>query len=134
MLAARAVELLGEMASGLEVDAVRMRANLERSGGFVLSEAVMLALAPRLGRDAAHRLVYELSIRARERGQTFIDAVRAEPAGCSALSEQDLGRLLDHAAHTGQCAAMVDRVLGEPMSLSPGPTVAHGVRAGERFT
>ena len=134
MLAARAVELLCEMASGLEVDAVRMRANLERSGGFVLSEAVMLALAPRLGRDAAHRLVYELSIRARERGQTFIDAVRAEPAVCSALSEQDLGRLLDHAAHTGQCAAMVDRVLGEPMSLSPGPTVAHGVRAGERFT
>jgi adenylosuccinate lyase len=113
MLAARALELLVEMASRLEVDAARMRANLEAGGGFVLSEAIMLALAPRLGRDAAHRLMYELSIRARERGQSLIDAVRAEPALSGAFSERDLAMLLDYATHTGQCAAMVDRVLGD---------------------
>ncbi len=113
MLAARAVELLGDVLRRLEVDAARMRANLEGSGGFVLSEAVMLALAPRLGRDAAHRLIYELSIRARERGQSFIDAVRAEPTVASVFSERDLDILLHYAAHAGQCAAMVDQVLAE---------------------
>lgn len=112
MLAARCVELLCEMAAGLEVDTARMRTNLDASGGFVLSEPIMLALAPRLGRDAAHTLIYELSIQARERGIGLIAAVRAEPAVASAFSESELARLLDYAAHTGQCAAMVDQVLG----------------------
>ena len=113
MLAARAIELLAEMASKLEVDAARMRANLEESGGFVLSEAFLLALAPRLGRDAAHRLLYDLSIRAREGGTSLIDAVRAEPAITAALGARELDALLDYRAHTGHCAAMVDRVLAE---------------------
>ena len=112
MLAARCIELLGAMVSGLEVDSARMRANLEASGGFVLSEAIMLALAPRLGRDSAHKLIYELSILARERGQSLIEAVRSEPTIAARFSEAELLRLLDYAAHTGHCAAMVDRVLG----------------------
>lgn len=113
MLASRAIELLQELASRLEVDEVRMRANLEASGGFVLSEVIMLALAPRLGRDTAHRLLYETSIAARERGQTLIEAVRANPVISAAFGERDLDLLLDYTFHTGQCATMVDCVLAE---------------------
>jgi adenylosuccinate lyase len=113
MLAGRAVELLAELAAGLEVDAARMRANLEASGGSVLSEALLLAIAPRIGRDSAHRLIYETSIAARERGQTFIESVRASAAIRAALGDCDLDALLDPARHTGQCAAMVDRVLAD---------------------
>ena len=115
MLAGRAVELLGELVSRLEVDADRMRANLEASGGAVLSEAVMLALAPHLGRDAAHRLMYELAIASRAEGRRLIDAVRADPtiaATLDAISDpQALDPLLDLLRQTGHCAAMVDRVL-----------------------
>ena len=119
LFAGRAVELLAELVAGLEVDASRMRANLDASGGAVLSEAVMLALSPRIGRDAAHRLVYETSIAARERGQTLIGAVRASPEIVAALGDCDLDALLDPARHTGQCTAMVDRVLaGDGMSPS----------------
>ncbi|MDD5248674.1 MAG: adenylosuccinate lyase family protein [Rhodocyclaceae bacterium] len=113
MLAARAVELLGDLSAQLEVDEGRMYMNLAASGGAVLSEAIMLALAPRLGRDAAHWLLYETAAAARERGQGFIDAVRENEAIRSALSNAELDRLLDYRHHTGQCAAMVDRVLAE---------------------
>lgn len=113
MLASRAIELLKELASRLEVNEARMRANLEASGGFVLSEGIMLALAPRLGRDTAHRLLYETSIAARERGQTLVEAVRANPVICAAFDTRDLDLLLDYFSHTGQCAAMVDCVLAE---------------------
>ncbi len=113
MLAGRAIQLLGEMVENLEVDAARMRANLEASGGAVLSEAFLLALAPRLGRDAAHRLMYELAIAARERGQTLIDAVRADARIATTLNAQEIDTLLDFANHTGQCAAMVDAVLAD---------------------
>lgn len=120
MLAGRAIELLGELVSRLEVDADRMRANLEASGGAVLSEAVMLALAPHIGRDAAHRLMYELAMAARAQGQGLIDAVRTDPtiaATLGALSDPHaLEPLLDLARQTGHCAAMVDRVLaGDPL-------------------
>lgn len=113
MLASRVIELLKGLASSLEVDQVRMRANLEANGGFVLSEAIMLALAPQLGRDAAHRLLYETSIAARERGQTLIEAVRANPVIGAAFGPGELELLLDYAFHTGQCGAMVDCVLAE---------------------
>ena len=113
MMAGRAIELLGEMLAGLEVDGARMRANLQAAGGFVLSEAIMLALAPKLGRDAAHRLVYDTAIAARASGQSLIEAVRANAAITHELSPGELDSLLDYASHTGQCAAMVDRVLGE---------------------
>jgi len=90
-----------------------MRANLASGGGFVLSEAIMMALAPRLGRDAAHRLLYDVAARARGAGLGLIEAVRAEPAISAALGPAELDALLDYASHTGQCAALVDRIVGE---------------------
>lgn len=113
MLAGRAVELLTQMVAGLEIDAARMRSNLDSGGGFLLSEAIMLALATRLGRDAAHRLMYDLSIAARASGRTLIDAVRAEAAIVGVLDAQELDELLDVASYTGRCAEMVDRVLAD---------------------
>ena len=38
-----------------------MRENLDATGGLIASEAVMMALAPHLGRDRAHDLVSEIS-------------------------------------------------------------------------
>lgn len=113
LMAGRAVELLGAMLGSLEIDAARMRANLDAQGGFVLSEAIMLALAPHLGRDAAHTLVFDTANTARQSGQSLIAAVRANPAITAVLPVASLDALLDPAAHTGQCGAMVDRVLAE---------------------
>ena len=111
LLAGRAVELLGELVSRLEVDADRMRANLEASGGAVLSEAVMLALAPHIGRDAAHCLMYELAIACRAQGRSLIEAVRADPTIAATLDARVLEPLLDLSRQTGHCAAMVEQVL-----------------------
>jgi 3-carboxy-cis,cis-muconate cycloisomerase len=46
------------------VHADQMAANLDRTHGLIVSEAVMMGLAPALGRDRAHDLVYELCHRA----------------------------------------------------------------------
>lgn len=43
--------------SGMEVDAERMRSNIELTQGLVLAEAVSISLAQRIGRDAAHHLI-----------------------------------------------------------------------------
>ncbi|EEB94364.1 hypothetical protein MPER_06834, partial [Moniliophthora perniciosa FA553] len=44
---------------GLVVDTQRMLQNLDMSKGLIVGEAIMMGLAPSLGRNAAHDVVYE---------------------------------------------------------------------------
>src|SRR5258705_430724 len=46
-----------DIAEGLEVDAVRMRANLETTRGLIMAEAVAMALAEKICKSEAHHLV-----------------------------------------------------------------------------
>jgi adenylosuccinate lyase len=46
---------------GLEVDAARMRSNLDTAHGLIMAEAVTFALAEKLGKSEAHHLVEEAS-------------------------------------------------------------------------
>ncbi len=62
------------LAAGLEVDAVRMARNLDLTGGLLFADAVAARLAPRLGREAAHRVVESAADRVR-RGEGALAAV-----------------------------------------------------------
>src|SRR5699024_909892 len=57
---------------GLEVRPEAMRAALGRSGGLIVAEAVMMGLAPKLGRQAAHDVVYDCCRDALDTGRAFI--------------------------------------------------------------
>jgi 3-carboxy-cis,cis-muconate cycloisomerase len=69
--------LTAELLATLNVDGEAMRANLGVDGGLVMAEAAMMALAPHLGREQAHDVVYQLSITAREQRGTLAAALRA---------------------------------------------------------
>ncbi len=111
--------LLHTMTSNLEIHADRMRANLEATGGSVLSEAVMLALAARIGKQSAHMLVYETAMVAQSTGRSFKETVLESPQMRTHLSVEELEALFDYRGHTGQCAAMVDQVLMGGGKLRP---------------
>ena len=112
MAAGKALSLLAPLLENLEVDAKRMRGNLMANGGFALSEGVMLALARRIGKPAAHRRILSLAAAARQQGVAFADAVaRDELYLESHLAEDEIARLLDPAAQIGQCLALVDALL-----------------------
>ena len=53
-----------EIAEGLEIDAERMRANLEPTGGQIMAEAVSMALAEKVGKSDAHHLIEAASKKA----------------------------------------------------------------------
>lgn len=105
--------LLVALTANLEVHPDRMLANLEATGGFVLSEALMLALAARVGKQSAHTLVYETAMAAHTAGRPLKAAVLANQAICARLGQAEIEALFDYRRHTGQCGAMVDRVLAE---------------------
>ncbi len=68
LLAHGAVAQARFIAEGMVVDPARMRRNLEATGGLIVSEAVMMGLAPLLGRGEAHHIVNDACDVAREEG------------------------------------------------------------------
>lgn len=88
-LAAGALHNAGTAAAGLSVFPEKMEENLHADGGLLLAEAYMMRLAPRLGRERAHDLVYEAAALSRTTGTTLRDATRsllAEAEGEEAAS------------------------------------------------
>ncbi|MEO3885140.1 adenylosuccinate lyase family protein [Nonomuraea sp. B5E05] len=75
-LAAGALATAADVAAGLRVFPAAMRANLGAEGGLIMAEAYMMRLAPVLGREKAHDLVYRAAHEARERGRALADALR----------------------------------------------------------
>lgn len=116
-LAAAAVAWALYIARGLTVNVAQMTANLDRLGGLLLSEPVMLRLGLALGRNAAHEVVYEAAMAAYDGKGTFRDLLLADARVTSALAPEDLDRLLDPAAYTGHAGAYVDRVVSAARAL-----------------
>jgi adenylosuccinate lyase len=106
---------------GLEVDAVRMRANLEARGGYLASEPVMRALGERVGKHTAQALVYRATMAGIERGVDLRAALAADPEVAAGLDEAELDRLLEPAEALGAAGAFVDRVLAAPRRPERGP-------------
>jgi 3-carboxy-cis,cis-muconate cycloisomerase len=97
----------------LVVKPKNMLRNLDRAGGVVLSEAVMMALAPKLGRDRAHELVLRLHRDSLKSGVPFREAVRAHPEVRTCLGPRRLEQALDYRGSLGLAGATVDRVLAD---------------------
>jgi len=76
-LTASALGLCGQIARGLSVFPDVMRRNLNHSAGFVMAEAYMMALAPDVGRENAHDLIYEAVVQARREGRTLPEQLRS---------------------------------------------------------
>jgi 3-carboxy-cis,cis-muconate cycloisomerase len=109
-LAGGAAAGAAEIVSGLEVDPVRMAANLDRTG-VLLAERVTFALVPRLGRATAAQRVGDAAARARATQGSFRDELLADPG--LGLDPATLDDLLDPRGYLGSSAAFIDRVLAE---------------------
>jgi 3-carboxy-cis,cis-muconate cycloisomerase len=105
--AARARELL----EGLEVDPDRMRANLDATGGLLMTERVAASLAGPLGRAGAHGLVGRLAAEAADSSRPLREILLADPRVRAHLDEADLDRLLDPEGYLGSAGQLIDRAL-----------------------
>ncbi|KPY09565.1 3-carboxy-cis,cis-muconate cycloisomerase [Pseudomonas savastanoi] len=103
---------------GLQVDAERMASNLQSTKGLVLAEAVSIALAQRIGRDAAHHLVEQCCRRAVEQGAHLRQVLGETPQVSEQFSSDELDRLLDPAHYLGQARQWVERAVAEHTRIS----------------
>ncbi len=106
---AGAVSATEESLAGLTVDAAAMARNLAALRGLGMAERLMLALAPSLGRAAAHELVESLVPRCTP-GVTLRDVAAAAPAVAEALGAV-LGEVFDPAGYLGATSDLIARSL-----------------------
>ncbi|HJU23285.1 MAG TPA: 3-carboxy-cis,cis-muconate cycloisomerase [Casimicrobiaceae bacterium] len=111
MLVGGALRAMAEVAEGLDIDAARMAANLDITQGLIFAEAVQMALAPTLGRDAAHTLVASACRRAVERRVHLRDILEHEATIAPVLDRKALDRLFDPANYIGESRAFIERAL-----------------------
>jgi len=99
------------IAQGMVVDAARMRRNLDATGGLIVAEAVMMGLAPKLGRGEAHHVVKHACDAALSEGIPLAAALGREASVTAVLDADAIERLVDPAAYLGSTDAFIDRVL-----------------------
>ena len=111
MLAAGALDRMTEVIAGLEVDSQRMRANLDRSNGLIMAEAVAMALGRSIGKLEAHRVVEQACLRAVRESRHLHDVLFEDPVIQARLTVAELEKLMDPAHYLGATQEFIDRVL-----------------------
>ena len=111
LLASGALAQTKLMLTGLEVDADRMRANLDLTRGAIVSEAVMMGLGPHLGRQRAHDLVYDICRKVAASGEPLVEVVARDRDISRHLTRAQLEKMCDPSAYLGLAGEMIDKVL-----------------------
>jgi 3-carboxy-cis,cis-muconate cycloisomerase len=100
-----------DLAEGLEVDVAQMTANLDRTQGLIMAEAVTFALAQKIGKAAAHQLVETASREAIADKRHLKDVLAQDPAVGQHLSPAQLDELFSPGGYEGMAQSFIDRQL-----------------------
>lgn len=101
----------GQLAEGLRVRPDRMRADLDLTGGLIVSERLNAVLAAAVGRARAKQLIARAAQRATAE-HIGLDQALAEEAGRAGLSdESQIRQLIDPVDYLGSAAALTDQAL-----------------------
>jgi adenylosuccinate lyase/3-carboxy-cis,cis-muconate cycloisomerase len=122
VLAVSTVAALRRLVANIHVDAARMRANLDISGGMISAEAVMMNLGRQIGRGEAHHILHEATATAVETGVDFATAIRTHPSLNGAIEEIDVAAMLDPGRYLGEIKAVIEAVAGPDKTLANGAT------------
>jgi len=111
MLAAGALSQTRSLIEGLQVNEKKMRANLDITNGLIMSEAVMMGLGAKMGRNRAHDVVYDVCREVVKTGRPLLDLLEENKEISKHADGKMLATLVDPANYLGVAGEMVDRVL-----------------------
>jgi 3-carboxy-cis,cis-muconate cycloisomerase len=112
LVASGAVNAVADLAQGIEVDSDRMRNNLDITQGLIMAEAITVALAGKIARPEAHKLVEEASRKAIAEKRSLQNVLSEDERVTAHLSGPVLGRLFEPMSYQGTAQTFVDRLVG----------------------
>ena len=98
-----------ELFSGIRVFPDRMRRNLDLSGGLIMSEALMLELGRRIGRQRAHDAIYDAAQASVVEVRPFTETLSEVEDVRENLTEEQIDALLDPTAYIGASTLLTER-------------------------
>ena len=98
-----------ELFSGIRVFPDRMRRNLDLSGGLIMSEALMLELGRRIGRQRAHDTIYDAAQASVVEVRPFTETLAEVEDVRENLSSDQIEALLDPTAYIGASRLLTER-------------------------
>ena len=107
-----------ELFSGLRVFPDRMRQNLDLSGGLIMSEALMLELGRRIGRQRAHDVIYDAAQASVVESRPFTETLSDEKEVLENLTADQIEALLDPTQYTGACGLLSDQFAAQARSVA----------------
>ena len=108
-----ALARLADVVDGLVVHPLAMAANLDRLGGLIYSQRVLLALTQAgLTREAAYAAVQRIAMAVWDEGGSFLDRLAADDVVGAALDGAALAALFDPAHHMRHVDTIFERVFG----------------------
>jgi 3-carboxy-cis,cis-muconate cycloisomerase len=107
-----ALGAIADLAQGIEVDPDRMRDNLDVTHGLIMAEAITVALAAKISRQEAHKLVEEASQKAVAEKRSLQNVLDQDPRVTAHLPGPVLGRLFEPMSYQGAAQTFVDRLVG----------------------
>jgi 3-carboxy-cis,cis-muconate cycloisomerase len=96
-----------DIAEGLEVDAARMRQNLDATRGLIMAEAVAMRLAEKIGKSEAHHLVEAASKIAVAEKRDLREVLTMN----FGVAPDKFAALFEPMAYQGASQALIDRLL-----------------------
>ncbi len=106
-LTGAALGFAARLLAGLQINADRMRANIDSQRGYLLSEPLMRALADRIGKHAAHEAIYAAAMAGLAKGVDLTEVIAAE----GLLDADEIAAATEPTQALGAATAFVDRVL-----------------------
>jgi len=111
MLSAGALAQTKFVVEGLQVNEKTMRENLDLTNGLIMSEAVMMGLGAKMGRNRAHDVVYDICREVVKTGRPLIALLEQNDEIRKHADRKTLEKLTDPANYLGVAGEMVDRML-----------------------
>ena len=112
-LCAGALQRTVEVLQGLEVNSKNMQRNIEMTQGLIMAEAVMMALAPKMGRLNAHHLVEKACQQAVAEQSHLQDIVSSFTEVKQHFSAAELTLIFKPESYLGNIQDQIDAVLKE---------------------
>lgn len=106
-----------ELSRTLTINEERMKANAALNQGLDNSEYIMMQLAPHIGKDQAHELIYELAIEAELTNTSYRELLLGNELIRSFFSEKVIEELLQPSNYTGLSAQLARQMVNQAAAV-----------------
>jgi adenylosuccinate lyase len=105
------LSLMKAIMKDLIVHEHRARKNVENAATLISTEALMFYLGETIGKETAHRIIYEAAMEAKETGQPLMDLLMNHYKISGKFERKDLEQVVDPAKHIGMSRELTYRAI-----------------------